>query len=177
MSTQQGAPVSGFSANSKQIKSFRFHQKLRSGLVLAVIVIPIIGAFFAYRYYKQSINPSAPAPVAVTAPSSPTTSTTPTVENAPGTAAPTSTMPEGVTAALNSIEQNGMKSNPYITADTSNIPNGTVVSVDRTSWTTYGTDMGSVTTTMSLKGTTKKGTLTFQLLYGSWKVVGYSIES
>ncbi len=171
------APVNGFSANSKDIKSFRMQQKLHGGVLVAAIAVPILGGIFAYKYYTRSTSPTLPTTVTTPSSLSTTSYTPPVVENAPGTTPAATTVPEGVTVALNSIEQNGMKSNPYVTADTSNIPAGTVVKADRSTWTAYGTDTGSVTTTMTVQGTAKKGSITFQLLYGSWKAVGYSIES
>ncbi len=175
MSSHNSAPVSGFSANSKNLKSFRAQQRLRASLILVAIAIPLIGGVLAYNSYKNSTDPNAE--VAQT----PTTTSTTSVEETPSTITTPivdpNAMPEGVTVALNSIEQNGMKNNTYVNADTNAIPAGTSLKTDRTSWIFYGSELGAVNGTVSYKGEEKKSTITFQVVNGAWKVTGYSIAT
>jgi hypothetical protein len=87
------------------------------------------------------------------------------------------TVPPGVISAINSIEKNGMKNNPYVAFDTSSIPDGTVIRLERKSWTQFASDGGSVEGTVSAYGKTNRGMLTFGLVDGSWKVVSYMIDA
>lgn len=105
----------------------------------------------------------------VTPPSSPT----------PGGTTPNSTsMPSGVTAAINSIEANGIKSSPYIASslDTSNLPDGTTIRFDRSSWSSFSSESGSVKAIATIYGQNYPGSVTFSLSGGSWKASGYSLE-
>jgi len=185
MSTPQGTPVNGFSANSKNLKSFRLQQKLRSLLILIAIGIPVAGGIFAYQRYKTSTNPavatatvipdattSNDADQAIAEGGAPTTPITTT----PDTEAPIA-MPDGVGVALNSIEQSGLKSNAYVAVDTNTIPAGSEVKADRATWTSFSPSLGSVSGTISYKGSVKKSSITFQLVNDTWKVTGYSIET
>ena len=170
------APVNGFSANSKNLKSFRLQQKLRGLLILVAIAIPVLGGFFVYQQYKTSSNP---ATVAVEAPISDSAANTTldTTLEAPATAVLDTKIPDGVSAALSSIEKTGLKDSTYVTVDTSTIPAGSTVQADRASWIAYDTNLGSVSGTISYKGNVKKSSITFQLINGAWKVTGYSIET
>lgn len=90
----------------------------------------------------------------------------------------TAGIPDGVIAAINSIEANGINGNPYVSSslDTSNIPNGVKINFDRNSWTSYSSDLGSVNITAQVMGMTKTGSTTFSLVNGTWLVTGYSIN-
>ena len=194
---------SQFSANSRDLKRFRLMQKLKSASFVVVIGVPLLIGIAAYGLYEGLVNPKPQEEVAVVAdfpdttdpavdapittdPNSPVSngnvSSTPQAPSAPAgsgsSAAPqTGSMPEGVTVAINSIEQNGIKNNNYVNMDTSSVPDGTVVRANRSSWTAYGNDLGSVAGTISAYGQTKNGSLTFQLVSGTWKVTGYSIDA
>ncbi len=129
----------------------------------------------------QEVPPSStPNNSAATAPSGGTTSpqtngTTPGSTTNPGTPVPAA-MPNGVSIALNSIEQTGIKNNPYVAADTSSVPEGTTVNANRSSWMSSSSTTGIVSGTVTIMGSTKNGTISFQLISGTWKAVGYTIE-
>jgi len=214
MSTQDNVPVTGFSANSKSLKSFQLQQKLRSLMLVAVIGVPLLGGIIAYQLYSRVIRPAEEQkasqelanansaadaqnvsntttitdPAATTGNTSSPTTATPSPSATPkssstkpntGSSATTAPagMPAGVTVALNSIEQNGIRNNPYVAADTSSVPEGTVVKADRASWKAYSESMGTVTGTISIQGQVHTGSVTFELVSGSWKATGYSIDS
>lgn len=195
---------SQFSANSHDLERFRLAQKLKSASLFLVIGVPLVLAILAYGIYENVINPSAKEEAIVATDASPqmiatdgsSTVTSPdqSASTGNGSVAPGNTtgsgqtpgtsassqpggMPEGVNVALNSIEQNGIKSNNYVNMDTSSVPDGTAVRADRSTWTAYGNDLGAVRGTISAYGQTKNGSLTFQLVSGTWKVTGYSIDS
>lgn len=88
---------------------------------------------------------------------------------------PAAGIPDGVVVAINSIEANGIKNNPYVSMDTSGIPDGIVVSLDRSSWSPSSADAGSVKGTITYYGTPYNGSVTFNNIGGTWKVVGYSL--
>lgn len=102
--------------------------------------------------------------------------------SAGGSAAPTPTptqsgIPEGVTVAVNSIEANGIKNSPYVALDTSGVPDGTVIKIDRSTWTPYSADQGAISGTITAYGQTRNGSLTFNVIDGTWRVVSYSVDS
>lgn len=99
---------------------------------------------------------------------------------APTSQAPTAAstgMPAGVTTALNSIESNGIKGNPYVAFDTSNLPDGAIVKIDRSTWSANGTNQGTVKGTIIVYGQSQSGSLTFGLTNDQWRVVDYSVNN
>ncbi len=185
------------SANSKKLRSFYASQRLKSLLTfIGIFAVVIIGVLAYSRYNSMKTDPNAVATATLVnpgidqtnptevAPTSLQTSTGPQsaspsqgATTAPPTTAPkSSAIPEGVTIALNSIEQTGIKNNPYVTMDTSIVPDGTVTRADRSSWQGNG-QAGTVNGVISVSGQTRSGTLTFQAVDGTWKVVGYSMSN
>lgn len=99
---------------------------------------------------------------------------TPPPSSAPTTPAP-SGIPDGVSVALDSIERNGIKNNPYVAMDTSSVPDGTTVHLDRSTWVAHG-DSGSISGTINIMGQSYNGSLILALTNGKWMVTGYSMD-
>lgn len=85
-------------------------------------------------------------------------------------------MPEGVCKAITSIEKSGLKNNPYVAADTSNVPTGSTVQVDESSWSATSGSTGTVNFSAVLSGKNYKGVGSLQLLDGTWKVTNYTLQ-
>lgn len=85
-------------------------------------------------------------------------------------------MPEGVCTAIKSIEKDGLKNNPYVAADTSQVPEGSTVQVDESSWKAGSSEAGSVNFTAVLGGKSYKGVGNLQIVDGVWKVVSYTLS-
>lgn len=88
------------------------------------------------------------------------------------------TIPAGVQTAINSIEANGVKGSPYVSSsmDTSQIPPGTSLKFDTSSWSQYSDSSGSVNATANILGTSKAITVSFTIIDGSWKASGYGLQ-
>lgn len=188
MNAPESGSVGHFSANSKSLKSFRTRQKLRVALIAAIIGIPIVVAIAAFSYYQQAINPQS-QPVAVedtemTGPYMPGPDMPSFPQDSPASQSISTTpdtlsqaMPEGVTVVLNSVEQTGIKSSAYVAADTSAVPLGTSVKVDRASWTAFSSQLGSVNAVFTVSGQPYNGTLTFENINAGWRITGFSISN
>lgn len=87
-------------------------------------------------------------------------------------------IPAGVESAINSIESNGIKGSPYVSSnlDTSQVPTGTSITFDRSSWVQYSDNVGSVKVKLSVMGMAKTGSVTFSIEGGAWKATGYNID-
>lgn len=110
--------------------------------------------------------------------------TTPTA-TAPTASTPTSTtkvycgvsgMPEGVCTAIASIEKDGLKGNPYVNKDTSQVPEGSTVQIDEASWKTTSASTGNLNFSAILGGQNYKGTGKLQIVDGTWKVIDYTLS-
>ncbi|MEI6480951.1 MAG: hypothetical protein WCO19_01460 [Candidatus Saccharibacteria bacterium] len=113
----------------------------------------------------------------------PTTSTQTTVTPSNNASAPAakvfcgvSGMPEGVCTVITSIEQKGLKNNPYVTADTSQVPANSTVTVDESSWKKIDDTRGDVLFNANLGGVTYNGKASLQSVGGSWKAVAYTLN-
>lgn len=185
-----------YSANSQNIKSFELKQKARGFLIILAIAVPVFLAVLAYLFYqdatKNKTETTDQAAISLPA-ASPGATTDPNLQAGSGTTAPggttnpaiqtpaaqpTSGIPAGVTAAMNSIEANGIKGNPYVSSslDTSPVPVGTSVSFDRNSWTSYSAELGSANATISALGQSRNASITFGVTEGAWKATGYSLN-
>ena len=193
---------SNLSANSQNIKKFQLRQKGKSILLVVIVVTPIFLGAVIYIFYNQYTNQTTSTElvedfdqsyVNETSPEvifeeplgedlSPDTTTNfsspSTTPNSTGSAT-TDTIPSGVTSAVNSIEANGIQSNPYISSnlDTSSIPDGSTVKFARDSWVQYSPESGTLNATITAYGQPYQGSVTFTLESGSWKVTGYSLNS
>ncbi|MCA9329658.1 hypothetical protein KDA11_03360 [Candidatus Saccharibacteria bacterium] len=85
-------------------------------------------------------------------------------------------MPEGVCTIIQSIEKDGLRNNPYIASDTSQVPANGVVKVNASSWTNASSDAGTVNFTATFGDLTYNGQGNLALVNGSWKVVGYTLN-
>ncbi len=102
----------------------------------------------------------------------------------PSTSAPTSNkvfcgvpnMPEGVCTAITSIETAGIKNNPYVTADTSALPDNTTVVTIRNSWNMPDANSGNLNFTAKVSGIEYKGTGQLAVVQGQWKVTSYKLQ-
>ncbi len=105
-------------------------------------------------------------------------SSAPTQQQSPNIQSTNTGIPQGVETAINSIESNGIKGNPYVSSnlDTSQVPIGTSVKFDRSTWSQYSESSGSVKVSLSVMGLSKTGSVTFGIEGGSWKATGYSID-
>jgi cytoskeletal protein RodZ len=105
-------------------------------------------------------------------------STPPSSPSSPGSTAPAPAAPSGVVTAINSIESSGIKGSAYVspTLDTSQLPNGTTIVFDRSSWVGLSAETGSIKATASVAGQTLNTNITFGLSGGSWKAIGYSLN-
>lgn len=188
------------SANSQNIKRFQLHQKARAFLFILVIGLPIFLAMLAYLYYQDATQQNNKESVsqpeqAITTPSTesintlpgdPLGSEHPTVNNttpppasssSPVSQTPSGGIPDGVTAALNSIEANGIKGNQYITFDTSDVPAGTIIKTNRSSWSAQSSSQGTVSSVITVLGQNHTGSLSLGLINGEWRVTSYSMDN
>lgn len=195
------------SANSQNIKKFQLHEKGKNILLVILIVAPIFIAGVIYTIYSQLTNQTSsvqtaedltpqtgleeftssnPADSAISDPqpsssnqviqnpdevtSAPSAQTSPSAPSA-------SSIPPGVVSAINSIEANGIKGNPYISSnlDTSDLPSGTTIRFERNSWSSFGADSGTLQATASVYGQTFPGSITFGIEGGTWKATGYDL--
>lgn len=85
-------------------------------------------------------------------------------------------MPEGVCTAITSIEKDGIKGNKYVSADTSQLPNGTRAEIDEKSWMMPGPELGNVSFKVTFSGNTYDGKAFMQLSNGTWKVISYTLD-
>jgi hypothetical protein len=85
-------------------------------------------------------------------------------------------MPQGVCTVIESVEKDGLKNNPYVSADTSQVPAGTTVQIDRSSWRAVAPDNNTVDFKTTIAGTTYQGTATLQLIGSVWKVTTYNLH-
>ncbi len=189
------------SANSQNIKKFQLQQKARSFLVIFAIGIPVFLAMLAYLYYQDAVSDNKPTSLmeeSVTSPDAISSDSTnpnqgingtnassvaiPSGTSTPGQTSPSqpvssSGVPDGVQTALNSVEANGIKGNPYVTFDTSTVPDGASVKADRSTWTATSETQGTVNGTISAYGQIRDGTLTFTMTDGVWRITGYAVTS
>lgn len=199
-----GAPQiqNQLSANSKKLNRFQASQNFKMFLFLVIILVTLGAMPVGYSFYKNTVDPEGSEsigqsnlvdetvsetiaqdqPITPTiedpaSPSSPAGGYSPSSNPTQQPSAPSSGMPEGVSTALNSIEQSGIRNNSYIAIDTSSIPDGSTIKANRGSWSPVGADTGSVSGTITIYGQPTNGSLTFQLVGGVWKVVGYAIAS
>jgi cytoskeletal protein RodZ len=194
------------SANTKNVHRFALQQKARGILFLVVIVVPVFIAGVAYLAYQDIVSPQdqTDTTVAITNPEStdqannsdstqaPSTEITPpappsvdTPAQTPGstqqtapTKAKASPVPDGLKTALNSIETNGIKGSAYVSSsfDTSNIPDGTSVTFDRSSWQKTSNSAGSIQGTVYVYGQPQNGSVTFAESGGVWRATGYTLN-
>ena len=85
-------------------------------------------------------------------------------------------MPEGICTLITSIRNEGLGNNPYVTANTSNVPKGTKTEIDEKSWTQGAPELGNFKFTVSLSGQKKSGVAYTQLINGTWKVISYTLN-
>ncbi len=105
-----------------------------------------------------------------------TTPSTPAQSSGPKIYCGVSGMPEGVCTAITSIEKDGLKGNPYVNADTSQVPDGSAVQVDESSWKSTGGESGTISFAANLGGKDYKGVATLGVVSGTWKVVTYVLQ-
>lgn len=86
------------------------------------------------------------------------------------------TMPEGVCTVINSINQDGLKNNPLVTFDTSEIPSLAKATIYKNTWKSNAETLSQVEVSLSVLGKKKTGILYIQLLDTTWKATGYSIR-
>ena len=197
----------GLSANSKNIKKFQLQQKGRNILLILIIIVPLFIAGIIYTVFlqyadgnstsaelvsdfegqdsiDQTVGGTDSAPVYTTpddaisvdgGSSSNSLPTSPAPAVTPST--PASSLPNGVTITLNSIETNGVKGSPYIadTLDVSQLPADATFQFDRNSWIASDANTGSINVAVGAFGTTYQGTVTLKNFSGVWKVTGYSL--
>lgn len=200
MGSSKPTQPSVYSANSKNIKRFQLSQRFGNLAFIAIIAVPVILGSVAYATYKRMTAPSsddteiatledAPGTMDFNQPINDMPPTGPVADEqlsggagsgASGRMPPSNSQarasnsaPEGVIVAINSIEANGIKNNPYVQMDTSNIPDGAVVSVNRNSWVSEGPDSGTISGTITFNGQPYNGSVVFNNIGGTWKVVSY----
>ena len=117
---------------------------------------------------------SSASPPQTSGGSSGTITTAPPAGSTPKTSACGNTaIPDGACTVILSIEKDGVKNNPSVTFDTTNIPDGTQVVLDRTSWSNFGSAIGAIDGRLTYSNQSYSGSLTFQLLSNGWKVTNY----
>lgn len=89
-----------------------------------------------------------------------------------------SSVPTALNTALKSIEANGIKGSAYVSSnlDTSQIPDGTSISFNRSSWSPVGSRTGSIKATVTAYGQPRTGSVTFEESGGVWRATGYSLD-
>lgn len=85
-------------------------------------------------------------------------------------------MPEQMCKAIESVEANGIKNNVYVLADTSQVPDGTKVVVDRASWKQTSSSQATINFTASKLGISFRATAKVQLIGNIWKVTSYTTQ-
>ncbi|MCA9347995.1 hypothetical protein KC867_01140 [Candidatus Saccharibacteria bacterium] len=187
------------SANSKNMNKFHATQGLKT--LTALLFVAGMGGigYWTHASYQNLINPK-PEALAVSAdadnpyqdtgpiivdvtdegfvdnsvsnhdspitPSAPSQSSTNTVSSA---------LTDEIQNIINSLESQGIKGNPHVTADTSFIPDGATIIVDRSSWIQQNSFYGSLSGTVTLDGQTSNGIATLQNLNGSWQITEFSV--
>lgn len=86
-------------------------------------------------------------------------------------------MPENVCLAVLSIEKDGIVNNPYVTADTSQIPEDINIDIEEQSWSQGAPKFGSLNFKASYDSQTLTGIMYFQNGSAGWKVVDYSLSN
>lgn len=85
-------------------------------------------------------------------------------------------MPEQMCKAIESVEATGIKNNIYVLADTSQVPDGTKVVVDRASWKQTSSSQATINFTASKLSLSFRATAKVQLIGGVWKVTSYKTQ-
>lgn len=124
------------------------------------------------------LGSGAPTPQTSSSPSSPQPALGGTSATQPNASPISGTTPSGVQTAINSIESSGIKGNSYVssTMDTSQIPPGTSIKFDSSSWDQYSDSSGRVNATASVLGQNKKIYVFFEIVDGSWKATSYGFQ-
>lgn len=105
------------------------------------------------------------------------TQQTPTASNTPNqTYCGVENMPEGTCKVIESIEANGLKDNPLVTFDTSQLPDSSRITLDRSSWKKSSDVLSQIKITIEASGRKIGGLLYIQLVDGSWKATGYTVS-
>jgi len=128
---------------------------------------------------EQNTKPQSPTSPSQSSPQSPATpqQTVPNSQASSTIYCGVKGMPEGVCVAIGSIEKNGLKNNPYVSYDTTSVPDNTQVSIDRLSWQQNADVTSSVKFTASVGNVNYKGSATFSEVNGTWKVIAFSIAN
>ncbi len=85
-------------------------------------------------------------------------------------------IPVGACNAIESIEKTGAKNNPYVAVDTTQLPDGTKFTIDRSSWSQFSKELGGANATGQYNDQTLKLSLTFTLSSGIWRVTSYTLN-
>ncbi len=194
-----------FSANSKNLKSFRLKQQFSNVIIASIVVVSLVGGVLIYRFYQQTHNnqnSEAESSIASDEPAiaqndatiteddfntNPNTpagtgggGTSPSSPSGGGPSTPsqvsTSSIPSEVVTILDSIEQSGIHNNPHIAIDTSVLPNDTHISFNRSTWTMAGSNSGSIDGVITIQGNSRSGTVLFEVINGSWQATGYGLN-
>jgi hypothetical protein len=190
------------SANSKAVNSFR--SKLILYKLVFILCLPIAAAvvYYSYNFYNQSsifgTTGQETAPGALLDELSDEAATADPINGAPGSVngnggltsppppgpglqAPTPDasvpMPSSVSAIISSIEDIGLVDNPHVIADTSDIPSGSTVKVNRDSWRWISSETGNVDGALSYLGYKVNGVLVFNIIDGKWLVIAINTDS
>jgi hypothetical protein len=83
-------------------------------------------------------------------------------------------MPAGVCDTINSVEKDGVKNNPYIEADTSQLPSNTTAEVNKHSWKQTDSNNGTIDFVLNVAGSKYNGSAILQNKNGTWKIVSYT---
>ena len=131
-----------------------------------------------------AIDSKALEDAAQTVPTTPETpAATPAAPTAPAASAPAaktycgvSGMPEGACTAITSIEKDGIKNNKYVSADTTQLPDGATTEIDEKSWMQPGPELGNVSFTGKYANKSYAGKAFMQISDGMWKVISYTLN-
>lgn len=103
--------------------------------------------------------------------------TTNPAADTPSTACGNSDIPLGACDAMLSIERTGVKNNPYVTADTTQLPADTKATFNKSSWDNLSATVSTATAIVQALGQSRNVTVTFQIVAdNSWKVTNYSVN-
>lgn len=83
-------------------------------------------------------------------------------------------IPSGACVTILSLENSGAKNNPNVTVDTSQLPEGTVFRVDKSTWSQQGTEGGTVDSTATYSSYVYNLSLTLANQGGVWKITNYA---
>ncbi len=169
-----------------QIKSIRY---FTIGFIAVALVVCLLFIFVFAKDVPAVDSTISPAPdessqiqefspeeVPAPSPANDTPVTQPATPPTNASCASGVDVPAGVCSAIDSIEKNGAKNNEYVVANTSGLPDGTKITIDRASWQQTAPEFGKTSGKVSYGGKTYDGVIFFNLQREKWVVTSYELQ-